>query len=180
MGSFFRTWIELYKKEKYGGIILTTSDKKRGIIMKRILVLVLIIVVLSGCHSKELMSNELHVDQIEERGKLDPAVQEFIQFNEDTNGTHLYFYNKEIIYIFLNEVNVLNGEKPYEITNFNVEGVKDILNIFVETKQSNKGYSESIPNSLIYEITLDHAYDSIDVVKNGKETSLTSVSGSGN
>ncbi|QED46770.1 hypothetical protein [Cytobacillus dafuensis] len=74
--------------------------------MRKLLAFLVGIILLSGC------SSELSFSAVSVKG-VNKDIQSFIIDVKNENGIHLYFDNQKAIYMYLNGVNVIQGEKLF-------------------------------------------------------------------
>jgi hypothetical protein len=140
--------------------------------MKKLLILVGFILLLSGCNSN-LTFAEIKSE------KSNKEVRSFLEAIDDENGTYLYSNGEKEIHIFLNGINVQQGDKAAYFTNFDVEGDGDTLNVFYEVAYTEDDSNENLKHQALYKIRQDQKYDKIQAFANGAEVPFHRVSGSG-
>lgn len=136
--------------------------------MKKLMTVFMFIILLFGC-SPKLSFEEINMNRV------DKEVQNFIHAVEDENGTHLYYDNKQNIYVFLNGYHVTHGNEAVHFTGFNVEPDGDTLNISFEHDKTMDYSNQDLNNQLLYKVTLDRDYDTLKLFDNREETSFQSI-----
>lgn len=141
--------------------------------MKKLWFVCIFILFLVGCNAESesvLSYSELELDSVES------DLHAFIDSVADTNGNYLYYAAEENPVVILNGKNVKQGEQAIHFTDFNVEGAGEALKInYTEAKTDD--YSDQTLNHLaLYEMNLDKGYEVIQILKNGVETSFTTIS----
>ena len=140
--------------------------------MKRLFVLVCLIVLLTGCNST-LTFTEI------KSGSVDKDVRSFLEDVEDQNGTYLYSNGDKEIFIFLNGINVQQGDKAAYFTNFDVEADGDTLNVFYEVEYTEDYSNDNLKYQALFKIKPNQNYEEIHAFSNGKEVPFQTVSGRG-
>lgn len=104
-------------------------------------------------------------------GELNKDVQSFFHNLKYENGVHSFEDNdKNTIFLYLNERNVIQGEKAVYFTDFDVQADDDTLKIFYESDKTLDYSDESKRRELYYKVNLDKKYDYIKLFNNGEET----------
>lgn len=140
--------------------------------MKKLFLLVGMIVFLTGCNST-LTFTEI------KSGKANKDVLSFLEDVENQNGTYLYSNGEKEIYIFLNGINVKQGDEAAYFTNFDVEADGDTLNVFYEVAYTEDYSNDNLKYQVLYKIRPDQNYEEIQALSNGEEVPFQTVSGSG-
>ncbi|WP_242833838.1 hypothetical protein [Desulfosporosinus sp. OT] len=108
------------------------------------------------------------------RQDIPKRVQNFIDTTSEKNGVYLYasnFDNDDYDYLFLNAINVNQGDRASFFTDveFEIEEQEHTLKIsFNEELADDWNYTQKIENMLIYKIKLSEKFDTIKVFKNGE------------
>lgn len=143
--------------------------------MKHSIGLFSLIILLFGCtpDDKEVSYTEVKPDTVNKE------VEKFVTSVEDTNGIHLYEENQKTKYVFFNEYFVEKGEEALYFEDIDVSGEGQTLTISFTEHATDDYAKKSLNNRLLYEVKIDKDYDSIKLLKNGKEVAFKVVSGSG-
>ena len=128
-----------------------------------------LILFIAGCQMKPNLS----LLKIEE-GSAPAAVQNFIHEQIGRNGIDLYSDGVHGDYLFLNALNVEQGEKAAYFSEVTCEIVDETLNIYFSLYQT-EYINEKINNRVIYKIDSTLKYDTIRVFKNGQEITFDVV-----
>ena len=128
-----------------------------------------LILFIAGCQMKPNLS----LLKIEE-GSAPAAVQNFIHEQIGRNGIDLYSDGVHGDYLFLNALNVEQGEKAAYFSEVTCEIVDETLNIYFSLDQT-EYINEKINNRVIYKIDSTLKYDTIRVFKNGQEITFDVV-----
>lgn len=138
--------------------------------MRMFTALLLSTILLSGC-TPELSFSEVSVKSA---GK---DIQTFIVDVEDENGVHLYFDNANVIYVYMNGLNVVQGEKAFYFTNFDIEESGETLNIKYKSTETTDYSNQSLTHEILYKLNTTKNYQSIKVFCDGEEVSFGTISG---
>ncbi|AZU62147.1 hypothetical protein [Neobacillus mesonae] len=138
--------------------------------MKKLVTFLVVVILLSGCNS------ELTLSKVTPKGN-NKTLQSFTTNAQDQNGVYLYLDNPKTIYIYLNESNVIQGEKATYVTDFKVEKDGNTLKILYNTDKTSNYSKPKLNHELLYKIKLDKKYDTIRSFQNGEEVSFNAVSG---
>lgn len=143
---------------------------RRGPHMRKLFVLVGLIVLMTGCNST-LTFTEI------KSGTVNKDVRSFLENVENHNGTYLYFNGDKEIYIFLNGINVQQGDEAAYFTNFDVKDDGETLNVFYEVAYTEDYSNEKLKRQAIYKVKLDRKYEIIQSFSNGEKVPFQTVSG---
>ncbi|MBY0121635.1 hypothetical protein [Bacillus sp. S/N-304-OC-R1] len=102
-------------------------------------------ILLSGC-IPELSFSEVSVNSA---GK---DIQSFIVDVKNENGVHLYFDNANVIYVYMNGLNVVQGEKAFHFTNLDVEESGETLNIKYKSTETTDYSNQSLTHEILYKL----------------------------
>lgn len=141
--------------------------------MKHAIGLFSLIILLFGCTPAELSYSEVKTDTVNK------DVQDFVTSIENTNGIHLYEENQKTKYVFFNANSVEQGKEALYFEDIEVSGEGQTLTISFAEHATDDYANKSLNNRLLYEVKTDKDYDSIKLLKNGKEVPFKVVSGSG-
>lgn len=129
----------------------------------------LLVLLLVSCQIKP----DLSLLKIEE-GLAPTAVQNFVREQSGRNGVDLYSDGVHGDYIFLNAINVEQGEKAVSFSEITCEISDEILSIYFSENQTEYLNGE-INNKVIYKIDSSIEYDTIRIFKNGQEIAFDVV-----
>lgn len=138
--------------------------------MKKLLAMFLLLFLLVGCNS-ELLYSEVELED------LNGSIKDFFEAVESQNGTHLYFDGDNVVYVYLNGSNVLEGNKAIYFEEFRVDSEASTLNIHIEQDEEDIFSGNKLKHELIYKITTDKKYETIKNFINGEEAAFGYVSG---
>jgi len=127
------------------------------------------ILLVTGCQMKPGLS----LLKIEE-GAAPEAVRNFVREQSGQNGIDLYSDGVHGDYLFLNSVNVKQGEQAVCFTDIKCKITDGTLNIYFSEKPA-EDPSEKINSKLIYKIDSAADYHRIRIFKNGCEISFDVV-----
>lgn len=136
--------------------------------MKKIGFLISVLLLLAGCNFK---NNELSYSKVELNSTKD-EVLEFVKSVEGENGIHLFQYEDNTMYVFLNGNIVEQGSDARFFSDFKVNGKDDTLNIYYDEKFTNDYANKTLNNRELYKINLDKKYENVIPFKNNDETSF--------
>lgn len=135
--------------------------------MKRILALVIFILLLSGCN-QALTTTEVKMDKVS--GDLKEVIDEF----ENENGNYVFSDGKEQ-YVFLNRINVMQGEDAVALSNFKTEVKENVLSISFEEEATTDYENQDLTYQMLYKIKGGKDdYDTIDLIGNDESTHFDS------
>lgn len=135
--------------------------------MKRILALVIFILLLSGCN-QALTTTEVKMDKVS--GDLKEVIDEF----ENENGNYVFSDGKEQ-YVFLNRINVMQGEDAVALSNFKTEVKENVLTISFEEEATTDYENQDLTYQMLYKIKGGKDdYDTIDLIGNDESTHFDS------
>lgn len=129
----------------------------------------LLVLLLVSCQIKP----DLSLLKIEE-GLAPTAVQNFVREQSGRNGVDLYSDGVHGDYIFLNAINVEQGENAVSFSEITCEISDEILSIYFSENQTEYLNGE-INNKVIYKIDSNIEYDTIRIFKNGQEIAFDVV-----
>lgn len=141
--------------------------------MKNAICLVSLLILLFGCTPSELSYSKVKLETVNNE------VKEFVTSVEDTNGIHFYEADNKTKYVFFNEQLVEQGKEALYFEDIEISGEGQILTISFTEQATAEYANESLNNRLLYEVKTDKEYESIKLLKNGKEIAFNVVSGSG-
>lgn len=129
--------------------------------MRNALVLVSFILLLTGCN-KALTITEIKMD------KVSSQLEEVIENNANDNGNYLMSNGKEQ-YVFLNRINVIQGEDVAVLSNFETEVKEHTLYISFDEETTADYSNQDVQHQLLYKIKGGKDdYDTIDLLSNGE------------
>lgn len=137
--------------------------------VKKIVWVFTFVLFFSACNS-ELSYREMELDRV------DKKVRTFFESVEDQNGTHLYFDGDKIVYVFLNGINVIQGEKAIHFSDFAVESDGDVLKVYYNENETEEYSDETLKHQVLYRINKDKEYEIIRAFRNGAEVPFDVVS----
>lgn len=133
------------------------------------LVFCLLVLLLVSCQIKP----DLSLLEIEE-GSAPTAVQNFVREQSGRNGINLYSDGVHGDYIFLNAINVEQGEKAVCFSEITC-GISDETLTICFSENQTEYLNGEINNKVIYKIDSSIAYDTIRIFKNGQEIAFDVV-----
>ena len=107
-------------------------------------------------------------------GNAPSGVGEFVQAHTEQNGIYLYTGSQDCYYLFLNGVQVKQGEKASFFSDVHTQINQDTLSFHFK-EQYTENYEKKLDNRLLYRIDTGKAFEYIKVFKNEKETSFTAI-----
>lgn len=135
--------------------------------MRKILFLVVFTLLLTGCN-QALTITEVNMNKIS--GSLKETIEEFA----DENGNYVFSNGKEQ-YVFLNRINVMEGEDVVALSNFKTEVKENILYISYEEEAIADYENQDLTHQMLYKIKGgEDEYDTIDLIRNGESTHFDS------
>jgi len=138
--------------------------------MKKLLLLLFLLLIVAGCN-KQLTYKEISLD------KADKDIKEFLTAAVKENGAYLFQDGGRGAYIFLNGRSTQNGDSPVSITNFDVKGIGDTVNLYYVEKPMNENGDDAAKDQILYKVTFDKDYEKINLIKNNEESFFHTVSG---
>ncbi len=131
----------------------------------------ILLLLLMGCSEKELSYTEINIKDAKEK------VREFIKETEDLNGTHLYYKNDQVVYVFLNGINVTQGDEAiyFEDFNLNVDEENDALELSYTQNKTEDYSNKELNHQLLYKVVLDKKYDTLVAFQNGERVPFGTV-----
>lgn len=136
--------------------------------MRKLISICIVLLILAGCNAE---NEELSYSKIEEDSSNE-LVQDFITSVEDENGIHLFQYNENTMYAFLNGHHVEQGNDANFFSSFEVKGKDDSLNIYFEEEYTDDYANKTLNNQELYKINLDKKYEVVRSFKNNEETNF--------
>ncbi|MCA0993404.1 hypothetical protein [Pseudalkalibacillus hwajinpoensis] len=141
--------------------------------MGRIIVslMAIFLLLLTGCSEKELSYTEINIKDAKEN------VKTFIDETEDLNGTHLYYENDQVVYVFVNGINVIQGDEAiyFEDFNLNADEESDALEVSYTQKKTEDYSNKELNHQLLYKVVLDKKYETLNAFQNGEAVTFGSV-----
>ena len=136
--------------------------------MKKILLLITLTFLLTACN-QELKVTEVDIENV------NPNIQEIIEDIGAENGNYLIEGEKES-YIFLNRINVIQGEEAIVLSDFTTDVKENILNIEFSEESTADFEKKDLKHQMLYKIKGGKDdYDTIKITSNGESTSFESV-----
>lgn len=135
--------------------------------MREILYIILFTFLLSGCN-QALTITEVKMDKVS--GELKEVIDEF----ENENGNYVFSDGKEQ-YVFLNRINVMQGEDAVALSNFKTEVKENVLSISFEEEATTDYENQDLTYQMLYKIKGGKDdYDTIDLIGNDESTHFDS------
>lgn len=135
--------------------------------MRKILYIILFTFLLSGCN-QALTITEVKMDKVS--GDLKEVIDEF----ENENGNYVFSDGKEQ-YVFLNRINVMQGEDAVALSNFKTEVKENVLSISFEEEATTDYENQDLTYQMLYKIKGGKDdYDTIDLIGNDESTHFDS------
>ena len=138
--------------------------------MKKILLLITLTFLLTACN-QELKVTEVDME------KVNRDMQEIIGDieAENENGNYMISGEKES-YIFLNRINVIQGEEAIVLSDFTTDVKENILNIEFSEKSTADYEDKDLKHQMLYKIKGGKDdYDSITITSNGEPASFSVI-----
>lgn len=139
--------------------------------MRKLISICIVLLILAGCNAD---NEELSYSKIEE-DSTNELVQDFITSVEDENGIHLFQYNENTMYAFLNGHHVEQGNDASFFSSFEVKGKDDTLNIYFDEEYTDDYANQTLNNQELYKINLDKKYEVVRSFKNNEETNFNVI-----
>ena len=139
--------------------------------MRKLISICIVLLILAGCNAD---NEELSYSKIEE-DSTNELVQDFITSVEDENGIHLFQYNENTMYAFLNGHHVEQGNDASFFSSFEVKGKDDSLNIYFDEEYTDDYANQTLNNQELYKINLDKKYEVVRSFKNNEETNFNVI-----
>jgi hypothetical protein len=139
--------------------------------MRKLISICIVLLILAGCNAD---NEELSYSKIEE-DSTNELVQDFITSVEDENGIHLFQYNENTMYAFLNGHHVEQGNDASFFSSFEVKGKDDTLNIYFDEEYTDDYANKTLNNQELFKINLDKKYEVVRSFKNNEETNFNVI-----
>jgi hypothetical protein len=133
--------------------------------MKRILSFVVLVLLLGGCN-QELRISEVDIKNV------NSEMRDMIETLE--NGNYLLSTGKEQ-YVFLNRINVIQGDEAVVLSDFKTEVKDNILTISFSEVNTSDYSNKNLQHQMLYKIRGEGDYDSILYRSNGELIPIDSV-----
>lgn len=138
--------------------------------MKRILLLITLTFLITGCN-QELTVSEVDIENVNRN------MQEIIEGVAAENGNYLIEGEKES-YVFLNRINVIQGEEAVVLSNFTTDVKENMLNIEFSEESTADYEDKDLKHRLLYKFKGGKGdYDTITITSNDEPASFKSVVG---
>ena len=136
--------------------------------MRKILLLITLTLLLTACN-QELKVSEVDLE------KVNRDIQEIIEGIQGENGNYMITGEKES-YIFLNQINVTQGEEAIVLSGFTAVVKENMLNIEFSEESTDDYESKDLKHQMLYKIKGGKDdYDSITITSNGEPASFSVI-----
>lgn len=123
---------------------------------------------LTGCNQ------ELKVSEIDPEN-VNSNLQKIINSDAAENGNYLIHIKNES-YIFLNRINVIQGEEAIVLSNFKTDVKDDMFNIKFTEESTADFEDKDLNHQMLYKYKGGKDdFDTINIISNGEPTTLKSV-----
>ncbi len=133
--------------------------------MKRILSFIVLVLLLTGCN-QELRISEVAIKNVNSK------MRDMIETLE--NGNYLFTTGKEQ-YVFLNRINVIQGDEAVVLSDFKTDVKDNVLTIAFSEVSTTDYSNQNLQHQMLYKIKGEGDYDTILFRSNGDLIPIDSV-----
>ena len=136
--------------------------------MKKLLLITALTFLLTGCN-QELKVTEIDLENVNSN------LEKIIYSDAAENGNYLIHVKKDS-YIFINRINVIQGEEAVVLSNFKTDVKDDMLNIRFGEESTADFVDNDLKHQMLYKYKGGkNDFDTINIISNDESTTFKSV-----